>query len=73
MRTHQKIIILFLLLSTIPNMASAQNEGFGKQDVVTGMQRADYFFDARFVSAQKRMYVSSSAIALTIPSNYPTL
>ena len=48
---------------------SAQNEGFGKQDVKTGMDRADDFFDARSVSPDKRMYVSSSAIALTVPAN----
>jgi len=46
---------------------SAQNEGFGKQDMKTGMDRADDFFDARSVSSDKRMYVSSSAIALTVP------
>ncbi len=47
---------------------SAQNEGFGKQDKATGMNRAGHFFDARSVSAEKRMSMSSSAIAMTIPA-----
>ncbi len=47
---------------------SAQNETFGQQFSATGMSHVDTFFDARSVSRDKRMFVSSSAIALTIPS-----
>jgi hypothetical protein len=47
---------------------SAQNEGFGKQDSATGMRRADTFFDSTSVSADKRMYLSSSSIAAAIPA-----
>ncbi len=48
---------------------SAQNESFGKQDSVTGMSRAGTFFDSRSVTPDKRMHLSSSAIALNIPSH----
>ncbi|MCP3871050.1 MAG: sulfatase-like hydrolase/transferase [Gammaproteobacteria bacterium] len=46
---------------------SGQNEGFGGQDKATGMQTADVFYDSRSAPPEKRMHLSSSAIASAIP------
>ncbi len=62
------LIDRFNTLGYMTGVFSAQNEGFGKQDEKTGMKRSDHFFDARSASPEKRMYLSSSAIALSLPA-----
>jgi phosphoglycerol transferase MdoB-like AlkP superfamily enzyme len=68
---HEKGLSLIDHLNSLgyrTGVFSAQNEGFGNQDSATGLKRAGYFFDSRSISPDKRMHLSSSAIASAIPA-----
>jgi len=66
--SNPSLIDRFNSLGYRSGIFSAQNEGFGDQDLATGMGRADRFYDSRSESPDTRMYLSSSKIASAIPS-----